>query len=843
MKTKKHSARFNRIKNSVLLLISLLIIGIGIGIIWLSTLQIPDLHAFEQRKVVQSTKIYDRTGQVLLYDIHQDAKRTVVDINEISPFIKNATIAIEDTNFYSHHGIEPKSILRAVIADITTSDYSQGGSTITQQVIKNSLLTKDKTITRKLKEWVLAIKLENVLPKDQILSTYLNENAYGGNIYGVEEASRAFFGKSAKDVSLAQAAYIAALAQAPTYYSPYGNHKDALVDRQKLVLRKMLEAGFISQDQYNQAVNEKVAFIPREEGGIKAPHFTMFVRDYLIDKYGEDMVEEGGLKVITTLDYNLQQKAENTVNNFAPALLKNFGASNMGMVAIDPRSGDVVAMIGSKGYFDKTIDGNFNVTTVANRQPGSTFKPFVYATAFKQGYTPSTILFDVRTEFSAQCTPQSVPKNSSAKCYSPDEWDHLFPGPMTMKYALAQSRNIPGVKTLYLAGIKNSLQTAHDLGVQSLNDPDRYGLTLVLGGGEVSLLDMTSAYSVFANDGVRNPYRIVLRVEDSKGNVLDEAQSNPTKVLEPNIAREISDILSDPAVRVESYKDSAAAIGHPVAMKTGTTNDYRDVWTIGYTPSLAVGMWAGNNDNSIIDKEKTAGPVITPVWTSFMTDALKDTAIEYFSAPDPIPQDLKPVLRGYWQGGQSYYIDSASGNLATDQTPLELRKEVIINNVHNILYWVDKDNPQGPLPKNPQSDPQYASWEYAVQKWVNNYSLQHPDFKQTSNVTIPTAKDTIHDSSMAPRVIITNPTPNSTLERNNPVNIGLNISSVSGFPISKAEYYVNGKYLGSSSATPFSISFIPSDIDTLYDNNELKVVVSDSVLNKGEATVNFKVKR
>ncbi len=841
MKPKNHSKRWHRIKNSVLLLISLAVICVGIGIIWISTLQIPDLQSFEQRQVIQSTKIFDRTGQVLLYDIHQDAKRTIVGIDEISPFIKNATIAIEDTNFYSHHGIEPRSILRAIIADVTTSNYSQGGSTITQQVIKNSLLTQDKTITRKLKEWVLAVKLENVLTKDQILATYLNENAYGGNIYGVEEASRAFYGKTAKDVTLAEAAYIAALAQAPSYYSPYGNHKDGLVQRQKLVLKRMLDAKLISQDEYNQAVKENVTFLAREEGGIKAPHFVMFVKDYLVQKYGEDMVEEGGLKVITSLDYNLQQKAENTVKNFAPALMTNFGASNMGLVAIDPKTGDIMAMVGSKGYFDKTIDGNFNVTTVANRQPGSTFKPIVYATAFEKGYTPQTILFDVRTQFAAGCSPQGVPKSPSVTCYSPDEYDHLFPGPMTMKYALAQSRNIPGVKTLYLAGIKDSLQTAHDLGIQSLNDPSRYGLTLVLGGGEVSLLDMTSAYSVFANDGVRNPYRAVLHVEDAKGNVLEETPLNPTTVLQPNIAREISDILSDPSVRVESYKGVTSAIGHTVAVKTGTTNDYRDVWTLGYTPQLAVGMWAGNNDNSIIDKEKTAGPVITPVWASFMTDALKDMPQASFNPPDPIPQDIKPVLRGYWQGGQSYYIDSASGNLATDQTPPELRKEVIINNVHNILFWVNKDNPQGPIPSNPENDSQFTSWEYAVQQWMQTYRQTHPEFSQASSVTMPTVKDTIHTSAAAPRIIINSPQEGGLYTKTTPIQISLNISSTSGYPISKADFYVNGKYLGSSQSTPFSFSFLPSDIDSIRAINELKVDVYDSVLNKGEAISHFNV--
>ena len=401
---------------------------LGIIAIWISTFQMPDLNSFENRKVAQSTKIYDRTGKVLLYDVHEGQKRTEVPFDSISRNLKNATVAIEDASFYQNHGIEIKSIFRAILANFTTGGFTQGGSTITQQVVKNSLLTTEKTITRKLKELVLSLKLERILTKEQILSLYLNENPYGGNIYGVEEACQTFFGKSSADVSIAEAAYIAAIPKAPTYYSPYGQNKKQLDIRQKLVLSKMLENKFVTQAEYDSAVKEVVQVQPQATYGIRAPHFVEFIRQYLVNKYGEDAVQQNGYKVITTLDYDLQSKAEDIIKSDGPDILSKFNASNAAGVAIDPKTGQILIMVGSKDYFDKTIDGNFNVALAA-RQPGSTFKPFVYATAFNKGYTPDTVIFDVQTEFQNACTPQgelatsslntSMSTSSADACYMP----------------------------------------------------------------------------------------------------------------------------------------------------------------------------------------------------------------------------------------------------------------------------------------------------------------------------------------------------------------------------------------------------------------------------------------
>ena len=377
----------HKFKKTLMFVIALFLFVFGILLIWVSTLKIPTLETFEQRKVSQSTKIYDRTKQVLLYDVSQNLKRSEVPFEEISQYAKDAALAIEDVDFYSHHGIKITSIIRAVFVNISGLSFNQGGSTITQQVVKNLILTGDKTITRKLKEWILALKLEKVMTKNQIFSLYLNEIPYGGNIYGIEEASQTFFGKKSNELTIAESAYLAALPQAPTYYSPYGKNKDKLDDRKNLVLYEMLGNRFITIEEYDVAKNEKVFFKPKEDRGIKAPHFVFFIKDLLERKYGADVIENGGLKVITTLDYSMEKIGEELAQKYARENETKYNAENIGLVAIDPKTGDILTMVGSRNYFDKEIDGNFNITTT-HRQPGSAFKPFAYATAFSNGYTP-----------------------------------------------------------------------------------------------------------------------------------------------------------------------------------------------------------------------------------------------------------------------------------------------------------------------------------------------------------------------------------------------------------------------------------------------------------------------
>ena len=837
---RKHSSpRARRIKTVAAAAISALLVGTGLISLWIATLPIPDIQSFEDRKVTESTKIYDRTGTTLLYDTGTDIRRTVVPLSDISPYIQEATVAIEDSNFYHNIGIEPLSIMRAAFTDLLSAGFDQGASTITQQVVKNSLLTTDKTVVRKIKEIVLAVKLTRVMSKDQILETYLNETPYGGTIYGAEEASQEFFGHPAKDDTLAESAYLAAIPQAPTYFSPYGLHKADLDSRQQVVLGRMKELGMITPSQYQSALAEKVDFLPQASSGIRAPHFVMYVMSYLVNKYGEDTVDNGGLRVITTLDYDMQQKAEQTIAKFAPTLKTNFDASNMALVAIDPNSGDILSMVGSEDYFNAAIDGSYNVA-LAQRQPGSTFKPFVYATAFEKGYTPETELFDVQTQFSTLCTVDGKPIDptaSSSVCYEPVEYDGNYEGPMTMIYALAESRNIPAIKTLYLSGIQDSLATAENMGVKVTN-PSSCGLTLVLGGCDITLLDMVSAYGVFAADGVRNPYRSIQEVDDSGGNVLEKAVAAPSTVIPASVADQINSILSDPSVMMTSIKPIASATGRDVAIKTGTTNDYRDVWTMGYTPNLVVGMWAGNNDNSPM-QQKISSLIITPVWGAFMAQVAKDFPPASFNPPPPPLSDGKPVLRGIWQGGVSYWKDTISGKLATQYTPPETRQEIVFHSVHSILNWVNPSDPQGPPPADPTQNSQYKYWEYGVRQWFQNWQASNPSFQETPDAAIPTATDDVHVPANFPHVGISSPADGSIVSPNSLLSVKLAISGA--YPAQKTEVYLNGKYVMTATADPSSFSFVPADIGGLSATNTLSVTVTDSVFDSADATSTFSI--
>jgi len=838
----RHTLRHLRSHTKRDFLILLLIVVFFAGalvLFWVSSFRIPDLNSFESRRVSESTKIYDRTGEILLYDVHSTIRRTVVASDLISTYIKHATVAIEDADFYQHHGIKLSSIFRAVLANFLSQEYSQGGSTITQQVVKNALLTTDKKISRKLKEWVLAPQLEKVMTKDQILTVYLNEIPYGGNMYGVEEAAKQFFGKKANEVTLAEAAYLAAIPQATTYYSPYGKNREGLEERKNLVLLKMKENGFIRADEYVSALKEKVEFLPQDQYGIKAPHFVFFVRDELEKLYGSEEVDQGGLKVITTLDYPLEVKAEELVKKTALTNEKNFNASNAGLVAIDPKTGDILAMVGSRDYFDKAIDGNFNITT-AHRQPGSTMKPIIYSKLFEKGYTPETVLFDLQTEFSSECTPEGDPINpattATTTCYRPENYDGKFRGPISIREALAQSINIPAIKSIYLAGIKDSLLLAKDMGITSLGNADQYGLTLVLGGGEVSPLELTSAYGVFANDGVRTPYRSILSVTDSTGKALIVPTTRSYQAMPSQIARTISDILSDNEARAPSYGRNSVLYfpGLDVAVKTGTTNDYKDAWTIGYTPNIVIGVWAGNNDNTSMEK-KVAGQIVAPLWSSVMHEALATRPREYFTKPEKTQVDgQKPIMRGVWQGGETYVIDTVSGKLATENTPPETRQEKAIQNVHSILYWVDKKNPLGPPPIDPTTDSQFERWEKPVRDWAQAQGL----YDDTSP-HISSDADDVHVPNNFPVLHINNLDSNKTYAPND--TIPLLITSSGKYSLTKAQIYINDQFVVELASQPLIYRFSPKDISSIQEINSVRVIGTDSVYNKAEVSAVLKV--
>jgi penicillin-binding protein 1C len=680
------------VKKIFIFILSIFVLCIAGVLIWVSSIGLPDFNDFENRIVQKSTQLYDRTGTVLLYDIHKDFKRTVIPFDQMGENIKKATLALEDDRFYSHSGIRPLSILRAVYANIMAAGKTtQGGSTITQQIIKNTLLSSEKTVTRKIKEWILAIKIEQKLSKDEILTIYLNESPYGGTIYGVEQASQSYFGKSAKDLTIAEAAYIASIPQRPTYFSPFGKNTDKLLARKDFALLRMKNLGYITEEEYLAAKSQEIKIIPGESRNIKAPHFVFYVQDYLIDTFGEDRVNQGGLKVITTLDYELQKKAEELVKEGALANKAAYNAENMGMVGIDPNTSQILFMVGSRDYFDKDIDGAYNIAT-AKRQPGSSFKPVVYALAFEKGFLPETILFDVSTEFNPSCSPNHVPLTPGAICYAPKNYTGLFYGAVPIKKALGSSLNIPAVQTLYMVGLSNAIKFAKDLGISTFEgDGSRYGLSLVLGGAEVKLLELTNAYGVFANEGIYRKETGILSVIESSGQVLEEYKPSPgRRVMDANTANKISNVLADDSNRtlVFAPRSSLYVGGRNVAAKTGTTNNNKDAWILGYTKTLAIGAWAGNNDGRPMTD--TGSTIAGPVWNKMFTYVLNTFPETYPDTPftPPSPEKdydtINPIIRGSLPG------------------------------YHSSLFYIDKNNPRGPSPKNPASDPQFANWESAV---------------------------------------------------------------------------------------------------------------------------------
>lgn len=659
---------------------------------------VPSIQEIGSQQIGQSTKIYDRTGTVLLYSINNNGQqRTLVSFGEIPQSLKDATIAIEDQNFYNEPAFDLKGILRALWVDITTHSFAEGGSTLTQQLARTAFLTLNQTLTRKIREFILAVKLNQYYSKDQILALYLNEVPYGPNISGVGEAAEDYFGVPVSQLNLAQSAVLAALPQAPTYYSPYGTHVAELLQRQQLVLQQMYKTGKITQAQLTAAENFKITFQPQTASGngIRAPHFVMAVENYLVQKYGENEVDNGGLKVITTLNWTMQQQAEAAVTAGVARNTQLYQSTNGALVAQDPTTGQILALVGSANYFDTANDGNFDVATQGLRQPGSSLKPFVYMTGFQMGYTPDTILFDVPTEFSTNASCPSVPDLNSVtpNCFHPQDFEGTFAGPMTVCDALAQSVNVPAVKMLYLVGEQNAIQNMANFGITTFGDPSQYGLSLVLGGGAVHLIDLTEAYSVLADQGVKHAQTMILSVTDSNGNVLESYQDQTTTVADAQSVNEINDILSDAAARAPLMGASQGLTvfpGYDVALKTGTSNNYTDAWAMGYTPSLVVGVWAGNNNNAPMQKAGSSILAAVPMWNAFMTQALPEVPNTTFTQPNPVTPD-KPILAGQFN---------------------------INGQVHTILYYVDKNDPTGPDPSDPAMDPQYNNWEIGVENWA-----------------------------------------------------------------------------------------------------------------------------
>ncbi len=582
------------------------------------------------RSVEVSTKIYDRNG-VLLYTIYKDKNRTPVSLEEIPQHVREATLAAEDAEFYNHLGFSVRGISRSLARNIKKGELT-GGSTITQQLVKNALLTSEKTLIRKIKELILSVEVELSFSKDSILEMYLNEVSYGGTAYGIQAASRLYFGKDVQELTLAEAALLAGLPKSPTKFSPFGPNPDLALERQKEVLSLMTINNYIQASTEEAALKEKISFAPNRID-IKAPHFVMFVRSALVEKYGEEIVEKGGLKVMTTLNYSIQKLAEEAVAKEVNSLT-GLRVGNGAALVLDPQTGEILAMVGSKDYFDTASDGNVNIVT-ALRQPGSSIKVVNYAYALGHGYTAASILDDSAVTFSVPGLPLYTPKN----------YDGRFRGRIPLRSALAESRNIPAVKVLASYGVGKMIEMGSSLGITTWNSPSDYGLSLTLGGGEIKLLDLARVYATIASYGVRPEIVSVLKVTDYKGRVLEKYDCGApcgTAVLDPRISYILIDILKDNSARTPAFGPNSALVipGHPeVSVKTGTSNDLKDNLTLGFNQDYLVATWVGNNDNTPMARVASGVTGASPIFNKIMTAILKGTPSNSWD----IPQGLDKI--------------------------------------------------------------------------------------------------------------------------------------------------------------------------------------------------------
>ncbi len=589
---------------------------------------LPDPTPAVMNGAPKSTHIVDRNGTVL-YEVHGDIKRTPLPFSEIPKYVKDATIAIEDKKFYSHPGFKITSIIRALLTNVRHGEIRQGASTITQQMARIALLDNSPSYTRKIKELVLAVKIELRYSKDDILEMYLNNVPYGSNAYGIEAASEVYFGKHTADLSLLEAAYLAALPKAPSDYSPFGPHVETLRARAHEVVDTMYDLKQISLVEKEAAERDEPLALNRPITPIKAPHFVFYVLDKLVKTYGKDAVENGGLVVKTSLDITLQEKAEAIIHTIGEQNEKRYGAKNAALVALDQNNGEILAMVGSRDYF-RSGDGNVNVA-LQPRQPGSSFKPYVYAAAFAKGVlSPASIIVDTETNFAS--ANHGVP-------YIPHNYSGLHYGPVSVRKALAGSLNVPAVKALVMTGIDTAIDMAEQVGLSTLTQRNRFGPALVLGGAEVTLLEHTAGFGTFADGGVRQPLSPILEVKKDTGDILFRNVVGPgTRAIDPEVAYLVTDILSDTNARqyIFGYAKNLRLSDRPVAVKTGTTQAYRDAWTVGYTPDITVGVWVGNNDNTPMRYGADGSVVAAPIWHAFMTEIHKEKPIAYFKKPEGI---------------------------------------------------------------------------------------------------------------------------------------------------------------------------------------------------------------
>jgi membrane peptidoglycan carboxypeptidase len=768
----------------------------------------------------ESTVIYDREGNTL-YTVHGEENRKEISLADIPKVAVNATIAIEDDQFFNHSGIDligtTKATICEVFSKITFSGIRcRGASTLTQQLVKNTLLSPERTITRKIKEILLAIQVERTFSKNEILEMYFNTIPYGSNAYGIEMAAKIFFDKNAKDLSLLESSILASLPKAPSYYSPYGGNKDILMGyfnesgdfvpgRKDTVLKRMEDLNYISNSQRIEATQEARDFrFEKFQEDIKHPHFVLYIKEILENKFGKEAVEKGGLHVYTTIDPNLQQKAEEIITEKIASYPDRYGVNNTALFSIDVKTGQILAMVGSADYWDEEIDGAVNMT-LRKRLAGSSFKPIVYATGFAQGYSPATVFYDLETDFGNN--------------YIPQNYDGEFRGPVSARRALGNSLNVPAVKMAYVAGIDNILNLAKKMGITVLKGADQYGLSLGLGTGEISLYQMVKAFSVFARGGNTIEVTPFLRIESKDGAVIESFQeSREELVLDPEVAYTINHILSDPSARPEEWNFTLQIPNQITAVKTGTSNKKvkvgnKDVikpldnWTIGYTKNIATGVWAGNNDSTPLKFEAAGLTTAGKIWKEFMIEATKKHDLEEFNKPEGIqwksvskysgklPSKATPKDQIYSELFTSFNIpleidntyieieiDRVSKKLPTEFTPIEAITQAAVENFQTL-------NPGNP------------DWEEPLRKWVKEEFL-----KENTQVLseIPSEEDNVHTAETklkAPTIHIISPQDGSILGIK-PIEIKVSIEAP--HKVKKVEFEVNGKVMDTATKAPWT---------------------------------------
>lgn len=777
-----------------------------------------------------STIFKDRDDKIL-YEMYKDKNRIPVKWEDLPKRLKEATIAIEDKNFYKHQGISQFGIVRGAF-NILLGKGLQSGSTITQQLIKNVLLTNRQTISRKVQEMILALEVERRYTKDEILLMYLNEAPYGGVYWGVESAAKGYFGKEVKNLTLVESAILAGMPQNPSAYSPHIGRKDAWKFRTTDVLRRMREDRYITRDEEKTALKQMDAIkFTSPKLAISAPHFVFYVKDQIDEEYGQKLIDQG-VEVKTTLSLEVQRAVEEIVKDEIKKL-KEYNATNAAVVVLDSKTGEILAMVGSYDFNDEKF-GKFNAA-LGLRQPGSAIKPITYATAFEQGYTPATVLMDVKTEFSSGATTD--------KPYTPVNYDGKFRGPMQVRFALANSENIPAVKMLAMVGIRDFLQKATDMGLSQFEptteNMNRFGLAVTLGGGETTLLDLTSSFSVFAAAGVRRDVSAITEIKDFKGkSVFKKVRIKEKNVLSPESAFLISHILSDNNARLDVFGPNSYLNipGKTVAVKTGTTDDKRDNWAVGYTKTVTVGVWAGNNDNSPMNPNIASGATgASSIFYYTMIDLLKKYGDGIPDKPDKVkalqidaylgglPKDGYPTRSEYFIEGTEpkdtspYYkklkISKANGKLAND---VEVKNG---NYEEKEFIVITEDDPVSSDGKN--------RWQEAIDAWAKDQG--DPKYRAPTETSDSSSEDVV--------VSIKNPSGQQTVDNNN-VQIKAKIIAIA--KIKNVKIRINGSDIKSLDGDRDEIDETINLPDGAY---ELQVIATNEKDKQGESTIKFGVRK